>query len=187
MSSYITIGFVFKNEIDSLPNKFEDFILFLKGEGVDFISVKFSLDERGEKWHEEKINSEIAVKESISLLSQNYFGEMKLNMKLSNIACSLEGYISLKKHSSLNMFAFFLDINERELNRCFERLEESEKKIISFIKRGYEKLRYKYAFCDHEQHSLTENLYSIEVLPSEGDLKVKRGSWMIDGLTVLSD
>lgn len=189
MSSSIGIGFVFEKhqKIDLLFSEFLSYLI-IKGK---LQKITYSLDENGKQWHEETIKA-YPTCEVVPLLINHFFG--KINIKAMIIDDKeMDFDISVFKFPKGD-FAFLIEIEIDQLFKAGNKqeLEYCSSMIIKFCKDVFDKVNYRYAFCDHEVDieytwsefsKMNESIYSISIVPQNEGFKVNLASWEIDGLT----
>lgn len=195
MGSYIGIGFVYNIIEDGLEKELRNLVNYLIRREGSIESIKFSKDEDGNEWVEERLKNNIDIEEFYSLLANGYFGQLHAVCNILNIQ-KLNVYIRIDKVDK-NYFGLLLDISEEELieESSVENINKVTDRIIGLLNDLYEVSGFNYAFCDNEAEiqyspiefqSIDEKVYSIVALPTTGEgkkLLIIKSGWHIDGLT----
>jgi|LSQX01.3.fsa_nt_gb hypothetical protein len=193
MGSYIGIGLVYDDiPGDRLERELRNIVNYLVSYDGSINSIKFSKDEDGNEWVEDSLNNK-SVEDFYSSLCNGYFGQLHM---ICNILGIQKLNVCIRVEKTKNYFGLLLDISEEELIgvSSSENINRITDKIIVFLNELYEVSVFEYALCDNEAEiqysptefqSLSEEVYSIVVLPDEDkkNLKIIKSSWHIDGLT----
>ncbi|WDU84435.1 Imm64 family immunity protein [Caloramator sp. Dgby_cultured_2] len=107
-----------------------------------------------------------------------------------------DNIIIIRVYKEINYFGFLIDIDEETIIKKIG-INELEQKICDMIFDIYRVSEFDYAFCDNEAEiefspdefkNLKEKIYSILVLPINGDkrleLKLIKSNWKIDGYSL---
>lgn len=182
MGSYISMGFVYKN------NKKAFILELLKGLLLIFISrqsesilCKYSLDIDGDNY----IQKEISINDLDDEIVNNYYGQIFFKSSFLGFSNNL----ILTIYKELNFFGFLIDLNENEIRSLL--YLELENKLINHIKDNSLKLNFDYAFCENEgeieYHPLEVEFgyveYSVLFINKEGNIIIKKADYLLDGIT----
>jgi Immunity protein 64 len=192
MGSYISIGLVYDKldtkTIEIELKKITKYFTLNKGK---ILNIKFCKDENCEEWVEYSNITESSLDSYYSQIVKGYFGQIDVECDLLGIT-RLKLTIRVQRES--DYFGFLIDIEEDVLigERPIEQLNSITEKIITFIIGVYDEVSYSYAFCEHEGeilyspkifHEISDQIYSVVVLPLNEGFKIHKSSWNIDGLT----
>lgn len=189
MSSSISIGFVFEKHQNE-KEEFSKLLTSLVSNGK-LEKLIYSIDENGNDWKEEaKINYPIDIISSIMI--ENYFGKLTmeatiLTSKNINFDVSISNFIQ-------GDFGFLIEIDIEQLFKVGhkEDIKKCTEEIIQFCEKLFDKIKYKYSFCDHEVaieytwdefKKMNDRIYSVSIIPKEKEFIVNLATWDIDGLS----
>lgn len=195
MGSYIGIGLVYNISENRLEKELRSLVNYLICREGSIESIRFSKDEDGNEWVEERLKNNIDIEELYLPLVNGYFGQLHIVCNILNMQ-KLNVYLRIDKVDK-NYFGLLLDISEEELigKSSIENINKVTDRIVRLLKELYEFSSFNYAFCDNEAEiqyspiefqSLNEKVYSIAALPTTEDrkkLKIIKSGWHIDGLT----
>lgn len=189
MSSFLSIGFVFEKN-QNIEEIFSEFLSYIITDG-ELQTISYSIDDEGNEWHKETIKL-CSINKIVSLMINNFFG--KINVKTIHLFKKVTNIdISIFKFSQGD-FGFLIEIDIKQLFEVGNKkeLESYSSIIINFCKLCFDKIKYRYAFCDHEANieytwdefnKINKNIYSISVIPQNEKFIVNLADWEIDGLS----
>jgi hypothetical protein len=188
LGSTINIGLVYSSPEDLISTNLYKLIQYLNSYNSCLINAKYSEDLDGESWIE--IENPVFNETLVEKLTNNFYSELQMNVTLFQLPeLTLNLHVIIEK----GYFGFLLAIEEHELLSDYEEdtLEEITSEIIEFLAKGYELLKFRYAFCDHEAEiefspsNFKPESYALSLIPDDSDstLNVKKGKWHINGLT----
>jgi hypothetical protein len=191
MGSYISIGFVFRRNLEEkIDINFKKLVNFLVQKSGKLNSIKVSKDMDGEEWIEVNVLNDDS---RLDLLTEFFYGQLNLS---SNIIDGKSLEIIIHIENKPNYYGFLLDIQEADLikTNSIEELDYISDKLIKLMVDFYGVSGYDYAFCDHEANieyspneflMLEKNIYSITIITNhcKNNLEIRKSNWHIDGLT----
>lgn len=190
MSSFIGIGFVF-GKTDSTIESFSKFLSFITREG-NIKKIAYSTDIDGSNWIEDTSLKKCPIGNISSIMIDNYFGNITINAPIFDVK-DIDFNVSMSVLAQGD-FGFLLEIDIDQLFKVGDKpaLEDFTGKIIELCKNIFSEVSYQYSFCDHEVgieyswnefETISEDVYSVVVVPAKEAFIVKLASWEIDGLT----
>ncbi len=188
MGSYIGMGFIINNELNSRRKSDIQMILeyFISKSGK-LINVKFSEDEDGNSWKDIK---EPNIESVDKFLSKYYLNFNLICNILDKKDVIINAYYT---NLSKDFCGLLLDFDvEYFLKGCpDEKIEEKTNQFINLMIDIYNVVKYSYALCDQEAMikytpkdiEEAKKKYSLLLIPHYSKMEIIKNSWNIDGLT----
>ncbi|WP_405079901.1 Imm64 family immunity protein [Paenibacillus chitinolyticus] len=187
MGSYINVGLVYSSTEANEAHLKKLIELLIENEGR-IENVKFCEDVDGERWVQYDFpHNDPAIFEK---LTRSYYGHIDLFADLVPFK-GLNVEIEIEKCEGYSGFLVSFRESEMLPDYSEESLETATETVVKLVAEIYPALQFDYAFCDLEAHiefsprEFKPERYSLAFWPdlSNGELKVTRSSWHINGLT----
>jgi len=187
--SSISIGFVFEKQ-QNVTETFSELLISLTTNGK-MKKLAYSLDKDGDNW-EEETTFDYSINRISSIMIDNYFGRITIeSVILTNKSITYDVSISNLANDD---FGFLIEIDIEHLFKVGNKdeLESCTKEVIQFCEKIFDRIEYKYSFCDHEAaleytwdefKAMNENIYSVSIIPKDNIFIVNLTTWEIDGLS----
>lgn len=187
MGSYISVGFVFKNNKSEFKIQVLKSLLEKSGMAdYSIIIYKVCRDIDGEKWFEKSVKYEFMTDKDYDVITKNYYGNLLMFCPLKGINNQM---VNINLYEGDTFFGYLIelfDINKRDID--YEKIEAS---LVDFITNCG--IPFEYAFCENEgeiefspdELNVEDTNYSILITNNQKEgFNIVRGQYLIDGKTL---
>ncbi|MDF2699927.1 MAG: hypothetical protein K0Q49_1483 [Haloplasmataceae bacterium] len=183
MGSYISLGFVFQNDKE-IKDSLKQLLKLLNNKNSPIIyKVCFDLSE--DNWLERKINYNDIIEDDFNNLTNYFYSNIKLNASF----LGFDLLLNITIYKDEDFYGFLIDLFEDYFKISYLDLEDS---LINFVNDIYSKLKFDYAFGEHDgeiefspNEIIQQNVnYCLLFLKDNKDsLQILKGDHLLDGLT----
>jgi len=189
MGSYISVGFVFRNDKLNLKEKMLKVLtdrLLLNDYSV--LMYKTNTDTDGNECIEKKVLYRDMQVSDYEILTKYDFGSILLMCDFLGV---INQMVNLTFYKEKTHFGFLIEIFEDPFKKKLS-YEKREDLLINYIRSCYHEVPFDYAICENEgeievspdEIEDEELSYSILMLPDkENGFIIKKGEYLIDGET----
>ncbi|QVK18228.1 hypothetical protein KHQ81_00475 [Mycoplasmatota bacterium] len=189
MGSYISVGFVFRNNKLNLKEKmFKYLVESLQLNDYSVLIYKMCTEMDGKESIEKKLLYRDITDKDYHIMTKYDYGNILLMCPFLGISNQMINIIFYKENTH---FGFLIELFEDVFRKKIA-YDKQEVLLVEFIKRCYHNMPFDYAICENEGQIEfspddidAEDLnYSILILPDkEEGFIIKKGAYLIDGVT----